>query len=408
VLRRYGPWHSLDDVAYELRVLERVAALGWPVPLALTPPAQVGPHIWGLFRYLPGRPRRPRTDAALRTEQRARGRLLARLHADLAGLTDLGQRPGWRRREAVLDPWPHGPSVEEVIEARVAPGDASVMLEYAGRARARFAALGAAQLPAVVVHGDLIGSNTLYARGVLSGVLDFDLTHLDLRVADFVWTWRGIHDDFVRGYEEVTPLTAVERALLAPAFWATVLDSARFAGAEERAGAQGIVLTTLGAEVARDRAAALRKLHELHEACRRDVPALDPPTEEPYEEVVAWWETVGLVSPTYLPDGYLIARDGQRWVGESALWDSRDEPDALDQGMTGVIRAYRGRGIATALKVRGVRQARSLGKRQIRTRNDSLNAAMLRINAAMGFRRESARLTFELALSTVPDTPDGR
>jgi hypothetical protein len=34
-------------------------------------------------------------------------------------------------------------------------------------------------------------------------------------------------DDPMRGYEEVTPLTAVVRALLATAFWATVLDSAR-------------------------------------------------------------------------------------------------------------------------------------------------------------------------------------
>jgi ribosomal protein S18 acetylase RimI-like enzyme len=183
----------------------------------------------------------------------------------------------------------------------------------------------------------------------------------------------------------------------------TRFDLARFAGAEERAAAQGIVITTLGAEVARDRAGALRRLYALHAACRRDVPALDPPTDEPYEDFLAWWETVGLVAPTYLPDGYLIAKDAGRWVGESALWDNRDEPDALDQGMTGVVRAYRGRGIAMALKVRGVRLARALGKRRIRTGNDSLNAPMLRINDAMGFRRESARLTFEQRLVTLPD-----
>ena len=79
----------------------------------------------------------------------------------------------------------------------------------------------------MVTHGDLIGGNVLYARGALSGVIDFDFAHLDLRVADFVWTWRGRYDDFVRGYEEVTPLPATERALLAPAYWVTVLDSVR-------------------------------------------------------------------------------------------------------------------------------------------------------------------------------------
>ena len=60
MLRRYGPWHDLEDVGYELRVLDRLAALGWPVPQALASPQQVGRHIWGLFRYFPGRPRRPR------------------------------------------------------------------------------------------------------------------------------------------------------------------------------------------------------------------------------------------------------------------------------------------------------------------------------------------------------------
>jgi mycothiol synthase len=187
----------------------------------------------------------------------------------------------------------------------------------------------------------------------------------------------------------------------------TRFDFARFAGAEERVTAQGIAVTTLGEELARDRARALRELYELHAACRRDVPALDPPTDEPYEEFLTWWETVGLVAPTYLPDGYLIAKDGERWVGESALWHDRDAPDTLSQGMTGVVREYRGRGIATALKVRGVRLARSLGKRQIRTGNDSLNAPILRLYEVLGFRPESARLTFEQRLVTLPDTPDG-
>jgi aminoglycoside phosphotransferase (APT) family kinase protein len=163
----------------------------------------------------------------VRAELRARGRLLAALHADLATLPDRDQRPGWRRRDEVLGPRADGPSVGAVITARVVPGDAAILLAYAARARARFAALRAARLPAMVTHGDLIGGNVLYAKGALSGVLDFDLTHLDHRAADFVWTWRGKHDEFVRGYEEVTPLPAAERALLAPAYWATVLDSAR-------------------------------------------------------------------------------------------------------------------------------------------------------------------------------------
>jgi Ser/Thr protein kinase RdoA (MazF antagonist) len=227
VLRRYGPWHTVDDVLYELRVLERVAARGWAVPRALTAPTLVGRHLWCLFSYVRGRPRQPRTDASRREDQRRRGRLLAALHADLATLTDLGQRPAWQRRDDVLGPRTDGPSVEEVITARVVQDEAAIMLDYADRARARFAALRAEQLPVLVTHGDLIGGNVLYSKGTLSGIIDFDFTHLDHRAADFAWTWRGKNDDFVYGYEEVTPLTAADRALLAPAYWASVLDSAR-------------------------------------------------------------------------------------------------------------------------------------------------------------------------------------
>jgi Ser/Thr protein kinase RdoA (MazF antagonist) len=227
VLRRYGPWHTVDDVAYELRVLEHVAARGWAVPRALTAPARVGRHLWCLFSYVRGRPRQPRTDASRREDQRRRGRLLAALHADLATLSDLGQRPGWRRREDVLGPRTDGPSVEEIIKTRVVPDEAAIMLDYADWARARFAALRAERRPVLVTHGDLIGGNVLHVWGTLTGIIDFDFTHLDHRAAEFAWTWRGKNDDFVRGYEEVTPLTAADRALLAPAYWATVLDSAR-------------------------------------------------------------------------------------------------------------------------------------------------------------------------------------
>jgi Ser/Thr protein kinase RdoA (MazF antagonist) len=183
--------------------------------------------VWCLFSYLPGRPRQPRTSTSRRAELRARGRLLAELHADLATLLDLGQRPGWQRREAVLGPRDAGPSVEDVIRARVVPDEAVILLDYAARARARFAELGAERLPALLNHGDLAGSNVRYLGGRLSGLIDFDFTHLDHRAADFVWPWQAQHDDVVYGYEEVAPLSPVERALLTPAYWASVLDAVR-------------------------------------------------------------------------------------------------------------------------------------------------------------------------------------
>src|SRR5262249_40009101 len=58
--------------------------------------------IWALFRYMPGRAPAPRSVAGTILEQRMRGRLLARLHQDMAALVKVGQRPGWRRADEGL------------------------------------------------------------------------------------------------------------------------------------------------------------------------------------------------------------------------------------------------------------------------------------------------------------------
>ena len=68
--------------------------------------------------------------------------------------------------------------------------------------------------------------NVRYLRGALSAILDFDAAHLDLRVADFALSWRGRHDEIIRGYEDVSPLEPVERELIIPVQWAWVIGSA--------------------------------------------------------------------------------------------------------------------------------------------------------------------------------------
>ena len=56
-------------------------------------------------------------------------------------------------------------------------------------------------------------------------------------------------------------------------------------------------------------------------------------------------------------------------------------------GMTGVRPAYRGRGVAKALKVQAMRALKQQGGGEIRTFNDPPNVAMLGMNAALGFER---------------------
>lgn len=58
--------------------------------------------------------------------------------------------------------------------------------------------------------------------------------------------------------------------------------------------------------------------------------------------------------------------------------------------MTGVIRDYRKRGIATALKVRALTYAKERGAPAVRTWNEVNNDGMLGINFRLGFVRQPA------------------
>ncbi len=88
---------------------------------------------------------------------------------------------------------------------------------------------------ATVIHGDLTPWNIRYAGGRLSAVFDFDVTHLDLRIADFVLSWRGRDADLLEGYEEESVLSEVERELLIPVYWAWMIACA-VGGLEEAPG----------------------------------------------------------------------------------------------------------------------------------------------------------------------------
>jgi GNAT superfamily N-acetyltransferase len=172
-------------------------------------------------------------------------------------------------------------------------------------------------------------------------------------------------------------------------------DFARFAGAEERVAAEGIRISDLASERARD-AKALKEAYELAEDCGQDVPTVDPHTRRPYEEWLWNW----IEAPNALLDGYFIAIDRNgRYLGLSNLFASLDDPTFLWQGLTGVRREARGKGIAMALKLQTVKYALAKGVEHIKTWNDQRNRPMLAINEAMGFERQPAWITYEKELS---------
>lgn len=156
-------------------------------------------------------------------------------------------------------------------------------------------------------------------------------------------------------------------------------DEQPFVGALAAAEASDIRFFTLG-EVGDSDPANRRKLYELNRLTARDNPSSDG-TFSPFEA----FEKMIFESSWYSPEGQILAADGERWVGLGAVAYFAKDNSAYN-AFTGVDPEYRGRGIAQALKLLGIRCARGWGASAIRTDNDSQNAPMLAINRKLGYQ----------------------
>jgi Ser/Thr protein kinase RdoA (MazF antagonist) len=219
VLRRCSK--PRGDVDYELRLLAGIAALGWPVAPAVEGPVELGGQVWCLFPFLPGDP--PSVEDRI-AEQRARGRLLAEFHVDLARLGELGQRGGWRRCEEILG----DPALDRVLaeHERERPEEVRLLRWHLDRSRDRVAALQPHARSGMIIHGDFTPWNLRYRADRLSGILDFELAHWDHRIGDFALSWRGKYDEVIHAYAELSPLEPEEWELLTPVWWAGLIDGA--------------------------------------------------------------------------------------------------------------------------------------------------------------------------------------
>ncbi|MBI2759894.1 MAG: phosphotransferase [Chloroflexi bacterium] len=244
-LRRYAPNRTLPMIRWEQGLTAHVAALGWPVPAAMA--TLDGGHVveqdgarYALFPFLPGHPPPYGNLRYLATK----GRLLARLHGDMATWTAPGQRPGWSR---AAEP-------DEAVQ-RAGFADSNHLLAPFARhdpdAAARLGAAYAANveemhrfhyrsLPDTPVHNDFHNDNIFFVRGRLSAVVDFDSVRLDARLADVAQSiWLDCHTPpdydtvslpalsaFLGGYTAISPLDDLERRLLLPFIEAAILGYA--------------------------------------------------------------------------------------------------------------------------------------------------------------------------------------
>jgi GNAT superfamily N-acetyltransferase len=71
------------------------------------------------------------------------------------------------------------------------------------------------------------------------------------------------------------------------------------------------------------------------------------------------------------------------------------DPQNLIQGLTATLKEFRGEGIATALKVRGIEYAKKMGYKDILTSTRNTNTPMEAVNRKLGWRSNYSEVRLE-------------
>jgi RimJ/RimL family protein N-acetyltransferase len=173
----------------------------------------------------------------------------------------------------------------------------------------------------------------------------------------------------------------VERHIVESTLSVADFDERPFLVALEGAEAKGIRFSSLAE--AGDTREARERLWALERTVALDIPGGSEASIRPFDV----WEQQVVHSGHYLAEGQLVAPHDDEWIGMAALLDY-PESETMYHGITGVLVAWRGKGVATALKALAIRLARARGAKILRTNNDAENAPMLVVNRKLDYQLE--------------------
>lgn len=125
-----------------------------------------------------------------------------------------------------------------------------------------------------------------------------------------------------------------------------------------------------------------RGLYEVACEALPDIPGAEDETVEPFED----WLAHEMQGSGDRPEATFVAIAGDEVVGYAKFSLTAAQPTTAHHDLSGVKRAWRGKGVARALKAAQINWALANGYRELHTRNEQRNEPIRRLNAQFGYR----------------------
>jgi mycothiol synthase len=135
-------------------------------------------------------------------------------------------------------------------------------------------------------------------------------------------------------------------------------------------------------------------MYDVASEAMQDVPGSEEYVMFPREDFVERH----LHAPHGLAEGTFVALDGEEVVGYAKLRPADARPGAALNGLTAVKRAWRGRGIAGALKRAQIAWAAEAGYERLVSAVEERNEPIRRLNERLGYRPVPGRLTLRSSI----------
>lgn len=145
----------------------------------------------------------------------------------------------------------------------------------------------------------------------------------------------------------------------------------------------GIRITTWA-----ERPELARAIYEVACEAEPDVPGDRETTMEPFEG----WLEHDMRGSGDLPEATFVALAGDEVVGYAKFSLTKARPHVASHDMTGVKRAWRGRGVAGALKRAQIAWAKEAGYERLETQNEVRNEPIRRLNHRLGYQPAPGRV----------------